>query len=1037
MATVSEKARGARNGSPPHFASAPVAHDDQHLFERFRRHGDVQALGDLFDRVAPALLRLALHLSRDPAAAEDLLQSAFLRAIEVRDEWDGQRPLLPWLCGILQNRAHHLRWQSGRMPDPARLAARTPIDPAKEAEASEFDAAVDAAIAELPEQFRPVLRLHLAYGHGPAEIAHALERPPGTVRSQLARGLSVLRRVLPAGFAGGSALTLATGRGLAAVKQVVLGNAVVAVPAVVAGAMLGGVAVMKKVVAVVAVAVVAAGAWLLWPKPDPVTTPGSVVDATAQSASASVPRAAAPDEVIPSPTERVAVAARSSDAKTGSLRIACTWGDDGSPAWGVFVKVTPWALPDGALLQRAVRTGDDGTALVADFPAGDTYLESDRGGKLRLEVSAGTTTDAALIIPSGIHVRGRVVDETGTPVAAAQVWLSDGPHDYCDGDFVATTDQAGQFFLRSVEPERFLGASFAGKRSAVVLPVRGNKGSTAEVELVLRGSGSSLLGKVVGPDGTAAIGARVFVGWREHWFRWDAETFAEHRPPLELRTTSDGRFAAHGLKAGSKQAVWVRAVGCCAWYEVVQLEATGDTSIAVQLQTGAGLAGRVTDAAGKPAVGAYVEYRSTAWNQSGFGLDDNTGPGWSHTFGQADVDGRYRIDCITPGTLRLRANKDELEARGEVPVAAGETATWDPVLVEIAICGRVVDERGAPLAGVDVTAMPPRGKGNMGSATSNAEGRFVCRRLAMVPYVVTFHAPNTRRVRPAATRYGVQPGSDELLVQLPDAAIPKSTIVGKLLDADGRPPAKARVQCSTERMHGSVHVDIDAETGQFRIGLLPAGTWSLQGSVGEGRENRRSAWSEPLALSVGETRDVGVIQMPSTGSIALSATGPDGEPLDGHSVVLEDSTGWSEMPWLVGQLDQGKLRIENVAPGIYRVRVGGERNLPSFYERVTVAAKHEASVDVRVPKGVAVKLVLSPISEPVPMHEWFVWTRDGELFQRYENWWEGNGERTWSEHMLPGAYEVTITSETGKQESTRFVVDANDRPDRRIAIKLP
>ena len=30
-----------------------------------------------------------------------------------------------------------------------------------------------------------------------------------------------------------------------------------------------------------------------------------------------------------------------------------------------------------------------------------------------------------------------------------------------------------------------------------------------------------------------------------------------------------------------------------------------------------------------------------------------------------------------------------------------------------------------------------------------------------------------------------------------------------------------------------------------------------------------------------------------------------------------------------------------------------------------------------------------------------------------------------------------ITSETGRQETTRFVVDANDRPDRHIAIKMP
>src|SRR3990172_8774798 len=93
----------------PRLRIGAVAHDDQQLFERFRCGGDVAALGELFDRVAPALLRIALPLARDPAAAEDLLQGTFLRAIEVRDEWDGCRPLLPWLCGILQNRARHDR----------------------------------------------------------------------------------------------------------------------------------------------------------------------------------------------------------------------------------------------------------------------------------------------------------------------------------------------------------------------------------------------------------------------------------------------------------------------------------------------------------------------------------------------------------------------------------------------------------------------------------------------------------------------------------------------------------------------------------------------------------------------------------------------------------------------------------------------------------------------------------------------------------------------------------------------------------------
>ncbi|MGB3966516.1 MAG: carboxypeptidase regulatory-like domain-containing protein, partial [Planctomycetota bacterium] len=739
------------------------------------------------------------------------------------------------------------------------------------------------------------------------------------------------------------------------------------------------------------------------------------------------------------PDARVAAVAAPRTAPTGSLRLTCRFGDDGTAAWGVLVTVTSVGLPESALLQRTVPTGDDGSVLVTGLHAGATRIEADRGGKLRLDVVAGTTTDAELVIPLGIHVRGRVVDEHAAPVPMARIWLSREPRDYQAGDIVASADHAGQFYLRSVEAGRVLSAMAQGLRSAVVQPVGGDVGATVDVELVLRSNGASLLGRVVDPSGAPAGGARVFVGRRDrNWFVPNTEMFGEWRPPLELRTAADGTFAAHGLQPGSKQPVWVRAPGSCVWSRVVELHATGDTSIAVQLETGSVLAGCATDAAGNPLAGTWIDHRSAAWASGRADFDEGREPEWSHSHAQSDADGRYRIDCITPGTLRLRANKDDLEVRGELPVAAGETAVWDPVLVEIAIRGRVVDERGAPLAGVDVTAMPPRGKGNLGSERTDGEGRFTCRRLARVPYVLTFHATGDRaRVRPAASRYGVQPGSDELLVILPDAGIPSATIVGRLLDGDGRPPAAARVRASTERMHGSADADVDGATGGFRLGPLPPGTWRLQGSVGEELQNRRSAWSEPFVLVRSEVRDAGVIQMPVTGSIAVTATGPDGAPLGRYSVRLEDSAGWSETAWLVGTLDHGRLRIANVAPGDYRVNVGGENNLPSVYERVTVAAARQSDVDVHLPNGVAVRLVLSPISEPVPMHLWFHWQRDGALHQRYENWWEGNGERTWAQRMLPGSYEVTITSETGKSETNRFTIGPDDPPDRTIAIRLP
>ena len=58
-----------------------AARREDQLFELYQKSGDPDALGEVFDLIAPKLLHTALHLARDPAGAEDLLQATFLTAI--------------------------------------------------------------------------------------------------------------------------------------------------------------------------------------------------------------------------------------------------------------------------------------------------------------------------------------------------------------------------------------------------------------------------------------------------------------------------------------------------------------------------------------------------------------------------------------------------------------------------------------------------------------------------------------------------------------------------------------------------------------------------------------------------------------------------------------------------------------------------------------------------------------------------------------------------------------------------------------------
>jgi len=225
-------------------------------FARYRHGRDPAALGEVFDLAAPEILRVATYLVRDRDLAEDLVQLTFLGAIESAGRFDEGRPVMPWLLGILANQARGQRRRQARAPDAARLPRNPEPDPAVAAGRREIDETIRDAIERIDEPYRAVLRMSLAQELTPKEIAESLDRPQGTVRSQLHRCLELLRKALPLGFAAGA---LGGTRGLAAIKLEVLRHARSAPTA----ALATGVAVMtKKKLALSAVLVLLlAAAW--------------------------------------------------------------------------------------------------------------------------------------------------------------------------------------------------------------------------------------------------------------------------------------------------------------------------------------------------------------------------------------------------------------------------------------------------------------------------------------------------------------------------------------------------------------------------------------------------------------------------------------------------------------------------------------------------------------------------------------------------------------------------------------------------------
>jgi len=151
-----------------------------------------------FERVAlihaEALLRTALRISPDRAAAEDLVQEALLRAWKSFGQFEPGTNAKAWLFRIMLNVSNR-RWSDAQKSPRLEALDEAGNEPAIQPEPMS-DAHVLAGLAELPEEFRVVLMLAAVEGFTCKEISQMLDLPIGTVMSRLSRARQNLRKRL-------------------------------------------------------------------------------------------------------------------------------------------------------------------------------------------------------------------------------------------------------------------------------------------------------------------------------------------------------------------------------------------------------------------------------------------------------------------------------------------------------------------------------------------------------------------------------------------------------------------------------------------------------------------------------------------------------------------------------------------------------------------------------------------------------------------------------------------------------------------------
>jgi RNA polymerase sigma-70 factor (ECF subfamily) len=173
---------------------ADVASEDAVLVRRCLR-GEPEAVRALVDRFQAEVFGLCVRLLSHRHDAEDVTQEVFLRVFRSLRRWDSRRPLKPWVMGIAVNRCRTWLAQRARRPELVDYLHDTAASPAAD-DSAELAHEIRAALGELRLEYRSVFVLFHEHGQAYEDIALALDRPVGTIKTWLHRArLEVLDRL--------------------------------------------------------------------------------------------------------------------------------------------------------------------------------------------------------------------------------------------------------------------------------------------------------------------------------------------------------------------------------------------------------------------------------------------------------------------------------------------------------------------------------------------------------------------------------------------------------------------------------------------------------------------------------------------------------------------------------------------------------------------------------------------------------------------------------------------------------------------------
>jgi RNA polymerase sigma-70 factor (ECF subfamily) len=168
--------------------------------------GDRDAYRLLVERESTTVFRCCYRVLGHVEDAEDVAQESFVTAFRSLASWRGDGSVRAWLAQIATRQALRAATRRSRNTSldgggsDTALTERIPLahasDPSAAVAAADTAAQVREAVTHLPEPYRETIALRYFAELSIDEIAQALDRPVGTVKVHVHRGLERLRAQL-------------------------------------------------------------------------------------------------------------------------------------------------------------------------------------------------------------------------------------------------------------------------------------------------------------------------------------------------------------------------------------------------------------------------------------------------------------------------------------------------------------------------------------------------------------------------------------------------------------------------------------------------------------------------------------------------------------------------------------------------------------------------------------------------------------------------------------------------------------------------